>query len=73
MSRQIHCNICGDYLGEIRSASLRKNIVHFCSDCNFRIQTIFLDGAKKIERTEKRKQEVDKLFGNLKRVRGIDD
>ena len=30
---KIYCNGCGVYLGEIRDAKLRKNIVHLCKDC----------------------------------------
>ena len=30
---QIYCNDCKLYLGEVRDATLRKNIKHICSIC----------------------------------------
>lgn len=30
---KIYCAGCNKYLGEIRDATLRKNIVHLCSNC----------------------------------------
>ncbi len=32
MSRKIHCD-CGEYLGEIRDATLKKAIVFKCDKC----------------------------------------
>jgi len=34
MSKKIHCVECNLFLGDIRDASLRRNIVHLCTDCN---------------------------------------
>lgn len=31
--RKVHCYKCGKYLGEIRDATLRKNIYHICEFC----------------------------------------
>lgn len=33
MARTIHCNGCGAYLGEIRDARLRKDMVCYCQLC----------------------------------------
>ncbi len=32
-SRKIYCKPCRKYLGEIRDATLRKEIVFLCSNC----------------------------------------
>jgi RNase P subunit RPR2 len=31
--RKIYCKKCGEYLGEIRDATLRKRITFICGDC----------------------------------------
>lgn len=33
MAREIHCAGCGTYLGEIRDARLRKDLVTYCQPC----------------------------------------
>ena len=34
MKRKIHCEDCKTYLGEIRDATLRRNIKHYCHECS---------------------------------------
>lgn len=34
MTRKTHCEDCKTYLGEIRDATLRRNIKHYCCACS---------------------------------------
>ena len=33
MSRELHCYKCGGYLGEVRDATLKKDMYHVCGKC----------------------------------------
>jgi RNase P subunit RPR2 len=38
MARHVYCSKCNVYLGEIRDARLRKDIVMLCGKCNAKMK-----------------------------------
>jgi len=55
--RKIYCKPCGKYLGIIRNATLHKEIVFLCKDCD--IKRIASDLANKVNP----KNPFDDIFG----------
>jgi len=47
----INCCICNLYLGEVRDATLRKNVAHICKDC-----------LQKVRSANKRKRNSDDML-----------
>ena len=58
--RKIYCKPCGKYLGIIRNATLHKEIVFLCKNCDTkRIASDMVNKTNKINR----KNSLDDIFG----------
>jgi len=43
--RKIHC-LCGEYLGEIRDATLKRELAYLCQPCSQKFQEMFRSKAE---------------------------